>query len=227
MDITNTYMKEKVILIGSGQHCNVVMYNIEAQGKYDVACIADVNKDKWGTVINGIKVVPFENFSTKAMDSLEREFGTKKFFISFGTMKYRKAVFEFLVTNGWEAVNVIHPTAVISPWAKIGKGVLIEAGCMVTPQPVIGDNVVMNCGSQVNHDNVVEDHVFIASGVVLSGAVRIGENALLDDGVVVSIGKNVGAGSIVGAGSVVTRNVPPRVIAYGVPCRVVRANDKY
>lgn len=220
-------MKEKIILIGSGQHCNVVMYNVEAQGKYDIACIADVNKDKWGTMINGVKVVPFENFSTKAMDSLEREFGTNKFFISFGTMKYRKPVFEFLVTNGWEAVNVIHPSAIISPRAKIGNGVLIEAGCMVTPQPVVGDNVVLNCGSQVNHDNVVEDHVYIASGVVLSGTVRIGENALLDDGVVVAVGRKVGANSIVGAGSVVTRDVPNKVIAYGVPCRVVRMNDKY
>jgi len=220
-------MKDKIILIGSGQHCNVVMYNVEAQGKYEIACIADVNKDKWGSMINGVKVVPFENFSTKAMDSLEREFGTKKFFISFGTMKYRRAVFEFLVTNGWEAVNIIHPTAVVSPKAKIGNGVLIEAGCMVTPQPVIGNNVVLNCGTQVNHDNVVEDHVYIASGVVLSGTVHIGENALLDDGVVVAVGRNVGAGSIVGAGSVVTRNVPDHVIAYGVPCRIVRRNDKY
>jgi len=220
-------MKDRIILIGSGQHCNVVMYNVAAQGKYEVACIADVDKDKWGSVVNGVKVVPFENFSTKAMDSLEREFGTNKFIISFGTMKFRRAVFEFLVTNGWEAVNIIHPTAVISPDAKIGKGVLVEAGCMVTPQPIVGDNVVINCGSQVNHDNIVENHAYIASGVVLSGAVKIGENALLDDGVVVAVGRNVGAGSIVGAGSVVTRNVPDKVIAYGVPCRVVRINDKY
>jgi acetyltransferase-like isoleucine patch superfamily enzyme len=32
----------------------------------------------------------------------------------------------------------------------------------------------------------------------------------------------VGADAIVGAGSVVTRSVPPGVVAAGVPCRVLR-----
>ena len=30
---------EKVLLIGSGQHCGVVLYNIEAQGSYEVVGI--------------------------------------------------------------------------------------------------------------------------------------------------------------------------------------------
>lgn len=37
-------MKEKVVLIGGGQHCNVVRYNIECQNKYDVACICDSSR---------------------------------------------------------------------------------------------------------------------------------------------------------------------------------------
>ena len=213
-----------MILIGCGQHCRVVMYNIKEQGLYDVACIAEVDHSKSGQIIDGVLVEPFENFNVEAMRVLEKKYNTNLFFISFGAMKYRKNVYDFLSSNGWEAVNIIHPDAVVSPTAKIGKGVLIECGCLITPSPVIGDNVVVNTGSQVNHDNVVEDHVYIASGVVLSGGVTIGSNTLLDDGVIVTLGRSVGKNSLIGAGAVVTKDIPDGVVAYGNPCKVIREN---
>lgn len=216
--------KKKIILIGAGQHCNVVMYNIAAEGKYEVACIAEVDEGKWGQEINGVPVVPFINFSKEAMAKIEDEFHTNLFFISFGAMRWRKKVYEFLSQNGWEAVNIIHPDAVVSPTAKIGKGVLIECGCLITPSPVIGNNVLVNTGSQVNHDNIVEDHVYIASGVILSGGVTIGNNTLLDDGVIVTLGTKVGKDSLIGAGAVVTKDIPDGVVAYGNPCKVIREN---
>lgn len=216
--------KERVILIGAGQHCNVVMYNIAAEGKYEVACIAEVDESKWNTTINGVPVEPFTNFSEEAMRRIEKKYHTNLFFISFGTMKWRKPVFDYLSCHGWQAVNVIHPDAVVSPSAKLGKGVLIECGCLVTPSPVIGDNVVVNTGSQVNHDNIVEDHVYIASGVILSGGVTIGNNTLLDDGVIITLGTKVGKDSLIGAGAVVTKDIPDGVVAYGNPCKVIRDN---
>lgn len=216
--------KERVILIGAGQHCNVVMYNIAAEGKYEVACIAEVDESKWNTTINGVPVEPFTNFSEEAMKRIEKKYHTNLFFISFGTMKCRKPVFEYLSCHGWQAVNVIHPDAVVSPTAKLGKGVLIECGCLVTPSPVIGDNVVVNTGSQVNHDNIVEDHVYIASGVILSGGVTIGNNTLLDDGVIITLGTKVGKDCLIGAGAIVTKDIPDGVVAYGNPCKVIREN---
>lgn len=216
---------EKIILVGSGQHCNVIIYNVKAQGKYEIACIAEIDHSKCGICIDGIPVVPFENFSTNAMNEIENKFGTNKFIIAFGAMKYRKDVFNFLVHNGWEAINVIHPQAVVSPTAVIGQGVLIECGCLITPSPIIGDNVVVNTGSQVNHDNVVESHVYIASGVILSGGVTIKENTLIDDGVIVTLGTQVGKNCIIGAGAVVTKDIPDNVIAFGAPCKVVRNNQ--
>lgn len=216
--------KDKVILIGSGQHCRVVMYNIKEQGLYDIACIAEVDHSKCDKYIDGVYVEPFVNFDVDSMKHLEEKYDTNLFFISFGAMKYRKKVFEFLSSNGWTAVNIIHPDAVVSPSAKIGKGVLIECGCLITPSPIIGNNVVVNTGSQVNHDNIVEDHVYIASGVVLSGGVTIGSNTLLDDGVIVTLGKSVGANSLIGAGAVVTKDIPDGVVAYGNPCKVIREN---
>ncbi|MDY6037701.1 MAG: NeuD/PglB/VioB family sugar acetyltransferase [Eubacterium sp.] len=214
-------MKEKIILVGTGQHFNVVLYNLREQGKYEVACAIDANASNRGKTLNGVYVEEiYEN-----LEELKRKYGTNKFFISFGSMKYRREVYKRFVSMGWESVNIIHPDAVVSPEAKLGKGILIECGCLVTPNPLIGDNVVINTGSQVNHDNIVESHVYIASGVILSGGVTIKENTLLDDGVIVTLGTTVGADSIIGAGAVVTKNTSDKMVVYGNPAKEIRVND--
>ncbi|WP_454300072.1 sugar O-acetyltransferase [Salana multivorans] len=51
---------------------------------------------------------------------------------------------------------------------------------------------------------VLEDNVWLGGGVIVCPGVRIGEN------------------SVVGAGSVVTKDIPPNVIAVGNPARVIR-----
>lgn len=50
----------------------------------------------------------------------------------------------------------------------------------------------------------IEKDCWIAANVVVCGGVTIGE------------------GSVIGAGSVVTRSIPPRSLAVGNPCRVIR-----
>ena len=214
--------KEKIIIIGAGQHARVVLYNIEEQDKYDVIGFLDSNDSRIGDFFEEKKILG--NYQKEDLRKLSENIGTNKFFIGFGNMKYRKKVFEYFINNGWEAVNIIHPNAVISKKAKLGRGILIECGCLITPNPIIGDNVVINTGSQVNHDNIIENHVYIASGVVLSGGIKIGENTLLDDGVIITLGCSVGENSLIGAGGVVTKNIPAGVVAYGNPCKVIRNN---
>jgi len=50
----------------------------------------------------------------------------------------------------------------------------------------------------------------------------IGDNVWLGGGVIVCPGVTIGADTVVGAGSVVTRDLPPRVLAVGSPARVLR-----
>jgi maltose O-acetyltransferase len=53
--------------------------------------------------------------------------------------------------------------------------------------------------------------------------ITIGDNAWLGGGVVVCPGVTIGRDTVVGAGSIVTRDLPPGVLAVGNPARVVRS----
>ena len=52
--------------------------------------------------------------------------------------------------------------------------------------------------------------------------ITIGDNVWLGGGVIVCPGVTIGADTVVGAGSVVTKDLPPGVIAVGSPARVLR-----
>jgi galactoside O-acetyltransferase len=52
--------------------------------------------------------------------------------------------------------------------------------------------------------------------------VRIGKNVWIGSGVQILPGVTIGDNSVIGGGSVVTNDVPPNVVAVGVPCRVLR-----
>lgn len=53
--------------------------------------------------------------------------------------------------------------------------------------------------------------------------ITIGDNVWLGGGVIVCPGVSIGENTVVGAGAVVAHDLPPNVLAAGVPARVVRA----
>ncbi|MBJ2195961.1 MAG: sugar O-acetyltransferase [Muribaculaceae bacterium] len=86
----------------------------------------------------------------------------------------------------------------------------------------IGDNVFI--GPNVSIYTIV--HALDASqrndGVMRSRPVTIGNNVWLGGNVVVLPGVTIGDNAVIGSGSVVTKDVPPSVLAVGNPCRVLR-----
>jgi galactoside O-acetyltransferase len=59
----------------------------------------------------------------------------------------------------------------------------------------------------------------------MGGRVIIEKGAFIGTGAVLAPRMKVGEGTVVGAGSVVVKDLPPGVLAYGVPARVVREVD--
>ena len=61
------------------------------------------------------------------------------------------------------------------------------------------------------------------SGLEFALPVTVGDNVWIGGGAILCPGVTIGADTVIGAGSVVTRDLPPSVIAVGNPCRVLRS----
>ena len=66
----------------------------------------------------------------------------------------------------------------------------------------------------------------IAPGATLGGNVRVGGGSAISLGVGVIHGITIGEDTVIGAGAVVVRDMPPGVVAYGVPARVIRTRAR-
>jgi sugar O-acyltransferase (sialic acid O-acetyltransferase NeuD family) len=115
--------------------------------------------------------------------------------------------------------TLIHPTAYVSPLARLGEGVFIGANSVVGPGAVLGDHVFVNRGVTIGHDTRIGSFTRIQPGANLGGLSRIGS------GVTVAIGATllerlvIGNGAFVGAGAVATEDVADDVLVLGIPAK--------
>lgn len=81
---------------------------------------------------------------------------------------------------------------------------------------MFGPNVVIaTAGHPINPDLRQKTYQYNAP-------VHIGKNCWIGAQCVILPGVTIGDNSVIGAGSIVTRDIPPNVVAYGNPCRVQR-----
>lgn len=145
--------------------------------------------------------------------------------ISLGEPELKVKLFEKLSQEGYSFANLIHPTAMISPSAKIGKGVIIKAHAFISTEAVVGDNVSIEENGIVGHDSVIEDHCQISANVVVAGGCHVGKATYIGLSVPVKEGIVIGSNTIIGMGSVVLRDIQDNVIAMGNPARAMKHKD--
>ena len=116
----------------------------------------------------------------------------------------------------------VHSKAYVSLEAEIGYGVFVEPGVVISTQTTIDFGVHLKRGVLIGHHNHIGKFCEINPGVVLSGNVVVGEKTVIGTGTVIKDGIVIGANSIIGMGSNVIDDIPPGVVAFGNPCRVVK-----
>jgi acetyltransferase-like isoleucine patch superfamily enzyme len=87
---------------------------------------------------------------------------------------------------------------------RIGSNVLCGANTTITDFDWHGIEPELRNSSPAPEPVVIEDNVWLGLNSIVLKGVRIGKN------------------SVIGANSVVTKDIPPNVIAAGNPCRVIR-----
>lgn len=138
-----------------------------------------------------------------------------------GNNVIRAKLFEKVQNSGFEIVSLVHPTAIISPSATIGKGTVVMPNVVVNAKAVIDDGVILNTSCVVEHECVIENFVHISPKVALAGDVKAGEFTHIGIGSNVIQGIIIGKNVIVGGGSMVIRNIDDNQKVVGVPARLM------
>jgi acetyltransferase-like isoleucine patch superfamily enzyme len=139
--------------------------------------------------------------------------------------------------------TVLYDGSSIGRGLQTGHGVVIREGCMLGDDVSIwsnsvidygcriGNRVKIHCNCYVAQYTELEDDVFLAPGVTIANDLYPGDrrSAELMAGPRICAGAQIGvnatilpfvrigAGALIGAGSVVTRDIPPAVVAFGNP----------
>lgn len=209
---------DKIVLIGAGGHCKVIIDIINSVGKYDIIGITDYNKD-----INNIYDIPVIG-NDDILGNLYSE-GIHNAFICIGALgdiKIRNKIYENLKSIGYNLPVLIHNKAIVSPFSYIDEGTCVMAGSIVNSGASIGKNSIINTGAIIEHDCLIGNNVHISPGAILGG------NVTVQDDVHVGLGANIIQGikietfSTIGAGSVVINNIGKNSTVVGVPAKDIK-----
>jgi maltose O-acetyltransferase len=109
----------------------------------------------------------------------------------------------------------------------LGDNFYANFGCVILDcnHVTIGRDVKFGPGVHIYAATHPVDPAARASGRELGLPVTIGDGVWVGGGSIILPGVTIGEGSSIGAGSVVSRSIPARVVAAGVPCRAIREVD--
>ncbi|MGE5294218.1 MAG: sugar O-acetyltransferase [Solirubrobacterales bacterium] len=107
---------------------------------------------------------------------------------------------------------------------SLGSRVFFNFNCVVldVTRVTIGDRVLFGPAVQIYAATHPLDATERRMGLESGQPVTIGSDVWVGGGAILCPGVTIGERSVIGAGSVVTRPIPPDVLAAGNPCRVVR-----
>ena len=120
---------------------------------------------------------------------------------------------------------VVREDCVLGDDVRIWSNTVIDYGCR------IGSRVKIHCNCYIAQFSEIGDDAFLAPGVTTAndlypgdersaavmGGPKIEPGAQIGVNVTLLPHVRIGAGSLIGAGSVVTRDIPPGVVAFGNP----------
>lgn len=143
--------------------------------------------------------------------------------VAIGDNQVRWQKYLMLVEQKAKLVNLVHPSAQVSIYAKVGIGSVVLANAVVSVDADIGDACIINVGATVDHDSHIASAVHICPGANLSGGVFVGEKSWVGVGSSVKQGVKIGQEVMIGAGAVVVSDVSDGLVVVGNPAKSIHS----
>ena len=197
----------RLFIIGAGGHGKVIADTAVKNGYTNIAFLDDkavgscMGFAVWGN-------------TTVAEDLND---GATDFIIGVGDNQVRQKIVK--AHPDLRYVSLIHPLAVVSSFASIGKGTVVMAGAIVNVCARIVEHCIINTAAIVEHDDVLEDFVHISPNAALGGTVHIGTCTHIGIGAAVKNNVDIYGKCKIGAGAVVVKDITESATYVGVPAK--------
>jgi sugar O-acyltransferase (sialic acid O-acetyltransferase NeuD family) len=144
---------------------------------------------------------------------------------AIGDPRVRKKIVAECGEHGVPFATIIHPSVVMSEYVCVGEGTMIMPGTVITTNVRIGEHCLVNSGCRIGHDTTIGDYCSCMPATAIAGDVVLSEGCYLGIGSCVINKVSVGAWSVVGAGAAVVEDIPPGVVAVGVPAKPIKSTS--
>ncbi|HUF80954.1 MAG TPA: acetyltransferase [Burkholderiales bacterium] len=210
----------RAILIGAGGHAGVVSDTLAALAT-PIEGLVTPDRALHGTERHGLRVLGDDD---AVLRYAPEEVVLVNAIGSVSDTSSRRNAYQRFKSRGYRFLTLVHPSATISPGARLGEGVQVLARAVVQHGAVLGENCLVNTGAIVEHDCILGRDTHLATGAILCGGVHIGDGTHVGAGAVVIQGLRVDRDCTIAAGAVVIRDVPAHVTVAGVPAKEVASN---
>jgi UDP-perosamine 4-acetyltransferase len=207
------------LIIGAGGHGKVVLDILQSGAQYCPVGFLDADPKLAGTRVGNLPVFG----AVHLLGRLAAQHRIGAVIIAIGDNRARSSYAKTVDDLRLPLINAIHPSAVVSRTAKLGRNMVVAANAVICTETKIGDFAIINTGATVDHECEIGAAVHICPGAHLAGRVRVDADAFIGIGANIVQCLRIGTGAIIGAGAVVLADVPAHATAVGVPARVIKS----
>lgn len=210
---------KRLAILGASGHGKVVAEIAELNGFTDVVFFDDAWTGNSGEKKRSPDFPWDVVGNTESLLSIHEEFDACVVGIGHNETRFQKQA--LLKKAGAGFTRLIHPSAAVSGYAKLGEGTVVMANVVINPFAKVGDACIVNSGATVDHDCILGDAVHVSPGANLGGGVEVGCLSWIGIGGCVRQYLKIGSRVMVGGGAVVVKDVPDHQTVVGVPARPV------
>ncbi len=158
----------KLIILGAGGYGQTVA-DVAEQLSYEVSFLDDNSDKAMDTCANFAQYIGDDTC----------------FYPAFGNNESRMAWLEKLMEAGCNIPTIIHPTAYVSPRAKVLHGTVILPGAIVNTGCIIKSGCIVNCGAVVDHGCTLEEGVHVCLGAIVKAYNHLPNCMKVEAGIVI------------------------------------------